>query len=270
MKLTILLLVANAMIGDFSASANVPFDATTTVSSDDNLDAYVGTGGLLLPETYSGSRQTKQRVASCMQCVWRYTIYCAVGTSALCAHAVSTCRLGEIRYRVWFGINERSVKDIGSLCWGLNPPTTRRDIERKMRAGSLRYLPPLAPAISPKGKTFTSIPILVWSGQHPQFVPAPMNLLGRSVQVRATATWLWNWGDGTQQWTVLPGSLYPHKTLTHQYRRPGNYHIRVSSYWRANYEIHGIGFFPVQGVSVRQNSDILLSVRAARAVLVGN
>jgi len=253
-----------------AVNALVPTDGTITVSSNDTTDAYVGTGGLLLPDSYSGSRASKQRVAACLDCIWRYTVYCSSQDNSFCAHAVTTCPSGQIRFRVWFGRQIKSLSVIGSVCWGADKPVTRHELEKKIDDQSIRYLPRLLPGVAPSNSTFTTVPVIVWTGQYSSFSPTPMNLLGRQVQIRATATWLWNWGDGTHQWTAQPGRKYPQKSLTHHYRRPGVYRIQVLAYWQANYQISGIGSFSVKGAGVHQQAQLPMTVKAGHTVLVAN
>jgi hypothetical protein len=211
--------LAQARVTDFYSEqikTTVHSDPSIDVSGDDEVDAYRGTGGLLLPSSYSGNSSSKKIVAQCLDCVWRYTVYCQQGRGGFCAHAVTTCPSGQVRYRVWFGKSEQTTKVVGTVCWGFSKPTTRTDIESELRNSALRYVPVLNPGVAPKGSTYTSVPIFVWSGQPQLFSPEPMYLAGHQVQIRATALWQWRWGDGTVQWTSVPGSRLPKPTLSHR------------------------------------------------------
>jgi len=50
-----------------------PVAANPNVGGNNSISAYVGTGGLLLPDSFSGSKATKSAVADCLGCTWRYT-----------------------------------------------------------------------------------------------------------------------------------------------------------------------------------------------------
>jgi len=262
---------SNALVNDnhrHVLKSLVQNDGSIAVSGDDTVDAYKGTGGLLLPSSYSGTGTSRKAVASCLECIWRYTLYCDQSSSVLCAHAVSTCPVGKIRYRVWFAAEKESEKVVGSVCWGIAKPATRRDLEAQVKNSALRYVPALKPAVAPRGSTYTSVPIMVWSGQPAVFKPRPMHLGGHLVQITATAMWQWLWGDGSSLWSANPGARYPKPTISHLFRRFGNYQVRVRTVWRAVYEVPGIGSFSAQGDLISQNAHFQMNVRTGRSVLV--
>ena len=243
-------------------------DGSIDVSGDDTEDAYRGTGGLLLPSSYSGNGSSRKTIATCLGCVWRYTVYCQQGAKVFCAHAVTTCPRGQVRYRVWFGKTRQTTKVVGTTCWGVGKPATRRDIETQVNSSSLRYVPALNPGLAPSGNTLTSVPILVWSGQPEIFTPQPMNLAGHRVQIRATAMWRWIWGDGTAQWTSIAGGRYPKRAVSHKFLRAGRYQIQVQTVWRASYLVPGVGTFAATGDPIQQSAQLPITVRVGRAVLV--
>jgi len=243
-------------------------DGTITVSGDDTVDAYRGTGGLLLPTSYSGDGSAKKTIAECLSCIWRYTIYCEQGMDGFCAHAVATCPRGDIRYRVWFGKSSESTKVVGTVCWGAGKPATRRDFETEINTSALRYVPSLNPGVAPRGSTYTSVPIVAWSGQPANFNARPMYLAGHQVQIQASAMWQWIWGDGSSQWTSTPGIKFPRHTLSHQYRKAGLYRVRVRTVWRATYFVPGIGSFSATGDVISQSAQLPIQVKSAKAVLV--
>ena len=251
-----------------SINTAVRSDDSIDVSGDDEVDAYRGTGGLLLPSSYSGGSSSKKIVAQCLDCRWRYTVYCQQSRGGFCAHAVTTCPHGQVRYRVWFGKSNQSTKVVGTVCWGLAKPATRRDIEAQLSNSALRYVPALAPGVAPKTSTYTSVPIIVWSGQPSVFSPKPMYLAGHQVRISATAMWQWRWGDGTTQWTLTPGGLSQKRSLSHQYLKAGIYQVHVRTVWQATYLVPGIGSFRAVGDQIRQNAQFPIVVKASHAVLV--
>lgn len=239
------------------------------VSGDNTNDAYVGTGGLLLPTSFTGGGSKSKAVASCLGCTWKYSIYCDVNnTTGLCTHAVATCPAGQIRYRVWFGQTPAAVSVIGSVCWGAGRPPTRRTVEAEIHDVAIRYVPKLSAAIQPRNGTLTSIPIIARTGQPTTFKPPAMTLAGRRVTIAATAKWHWSWGDGFQEWKAVPGAAYPSKQITHQYRKVGTYEIQVQTIWSAQFTIAGLGTYPVQGEIVTQEATLSLPVRTTDVALI--
>ena len=248
------------------SNVNIKTDQTT-IGGNDDLDAYVGTGGLLLPSSFTGSKGSRAQISHCLECTWKYTVYCQSSAPGLCAHAVSTCQAGKIRYRVWFGRTAKSVRVVGSVCMGRGKPATRREIEHNLKQHAIRYVPPLQPGIAPSKLTLQSVPIWAWSGQHSKFVPAPMQLSGRKVFIKAKASWLWDWGDGTRQWSNFSGNPYPHPGILHRYQKSGHYTVKVTTVWLAQFTVEGIGTFDASGQVVTQQKSLAIRVKATKSVL---
>lgn len=241
---------------------------STDVAGDNAMAAYIGTGGLLLPGSFSGSNSTKTSVARCLGCTWRYTIYCMQGANTPCMHAVVSCPRGSLLYRVGFGRTPDTVVSIGSVCWGSSQPLTRKVAEAKVRDYVVRYVPRLKPGYEPPGGTLTSIPVIFWTGQPTTLRPPKFSIAGQDVSITATPTWRWNWGDGAATWKSVPGAKFPSRQLTHQYRVPGIYDATVTAVWAAKYSIAGVGTFEVSGEVIRQSKDLRIPVKSARTVLV--
>jgi hypothetical protein len=237
-----------------SVAADVHIDA------NDDLDAYVGTGGLLLPSSFEGDPHTRVTVAQCLTCVWKYTLYCAQDSSAACAHAVSTCALGKIRYRVKFGRLPNELLTVGSVCWGTQRPATRADVNSFIREDALRRVPNLNPGYAPAMRSLVAVPIVAWSGQPSGFRPSPMTFDGLRVSIDASALWRWSWGDLSIDWTVNAGSARLLTGPTHQYRRPGTYAIDVETVWSAQYVIRGVGRFTVDDSGIHQHRQLRVQI----------
>lgn len=240
------------------------------VAGDNAMAAYIGTGGLLLPGSFSGSNSTKTAVANCLGCTWRYTIYCMQGANTPCRHAVVSCPRGSLLYRVGFGRTPNTVVSIGSVCWGSSQPLTRKRAEAKVSDYVVRYVPGLAPGYEPPGGTLTSIPVIFWTGQPTSLRPPKFSIAGQEVSITATPTWRWSWGDGATTWKSVPGAKFPSRQLTHQYRVPGIYEATVTAVWAAKYAIAGVGTFEVSGEVIRQSKDLRIPVKSARTVLVSH
>lgn len=245
-----------------------PVAANPNVGGNNSMAAYVGTGGLLLPDSFSGSRATRTAVADCLGCTWRYTIYCMQGANAPCKHAVTSCPRGSLLYRVWFGRTPSTVAVVGSVCWGSSNPVTRRQVESRVDDYVVRYIPALRPGFDPPGGSLTSVPVIFWTGQPTSFRPPNFSLSGHSVSITAKPTWRWTWGDGSSAWKSVAGAQYPSRQITHQYRSPGNYNVGVTAVWQAEYTVSGVGTFDVTGEVLRQSRTLAVPVKSAKTVLV--
>ena len=261
-------LVMAALILSLLTGTQPVHAAGPNVGGNNSLAAYVGTGGLLLPGSFSGSAATKKSVASCLGCTWRYTIYCTQGAGLPCKHAVTSCPRGSLLYRVGFGRTPTTVATIGSVCWGSGEPVTRRAVESRLSDQVLKYVPALKPGFNPAGGSITSIPVIFWTGQPTSFRPPAFSITGHTVTIDATPTWRWSWADGSSQWKSVPGAAYPSRQITHQYRSPGTYAVGVTTVWSAEYTVAGVGTFAVDGEVIRQSKSLSVPVRSAQTVLV--
>ena len=241
------------------------------VTGDDSIDAYVGTGGLVLGRTYSGSATKRYSIASCLSCVWKYSIYCRWSDEASpCLHAVLSCPKGMILYRVLFGHTNDVLQSVGSVCHGSGEPVTRRTIEQKIRQLVIRYVPSLRPTTQPSRETLTTLKVFAQSGQSRKFSPKKFTLSGHQVSLVAQARWRWNWGDGSSRWYSSPGGKYPDGKVTHQYRSTGVKVIKVLTQWNATYTIAGLGTFPAKGAQVTQDATLRILVKPSGSVLVAH
>ncbi len=254
----------------FVAAGSPGFAASPDVGGNNTISAYVGTGGLLLPDSFSGSTQTKTQVANCLGCTWRYTIYCMQGANSPCKHAVTSCPRGSLLYRVWFGRTPNTTTVVGSVCWGSSTPVTRRQVERQVNDYVIRYIPALRPGFEPPGGSLTSVPVIFWTGQPRIFSPPNFSLSGHLVSITATPTWRWTWDDGASTWKNVTGAQYPSRQITHQYRSPGSYSVGVTTVWQAKYTVSGIGTFDASGEVLRQSKTLDVPITSARTVLVSH
>lgn len=240
------------------------------VSGDNANAAYIGIGGLLLPDSFSGSSETRTQVTNCLGCTWTYTIYCMQDSGAPCRHAVVSCPAGSLLYRVGFGLTPSTVNVIGSVCWGSEQPLTRALAQANVSDYVIRYVPKLEPGFDPPDGTLTAIPAIFWTGQPAIVLPPSFTLSGRTISITATPTWRWIWGDGSVTWKSVPGAPFPSRAVTHQFRLPGNYETQVTTVWQAKYAVSGLGEFEVSGEVIRQTQVLQVQVKSARAVLVGH
>jgi hypothetical protein len=263
-------LVAVLLSGATMLNALPSLAANPDVSGNSELAAYVGTGGLLLPDSFTGSEESKSVVAQCLGCTWRYTVYCRQGADAPCKHAVTSCPSGSLLYRVWFGQDADSVAVVGSVCWGSSKPATRRQVENQVKDYVIKYVPALVPGFDPPGGSITSVPVIFWTGQPTNFEPPAFSLSGHLVSISASPAWRWNWGDGKSDWKSVAGARYPSRQITHQYRNPGKYQVGVTTVWQARYSVSGVGTFEVTGEVLRQSKALDVPVSSARTLLVSH
>lgn len=262
--------VAAVMCGLIASTCVQSFGANPDVVGNDSIAAYVGTGGLLLPDSFSGSDKTKWEISDCLGCTWQYTIYCMQGTNEPCKHAVTSCPKGSLLHRVWFGRDSNSLEVVGSVCWGSTTPVTRRQVESQVEDYVVRYLPPLQPGFDPPGGSLTAVPVIFWTGQPTSFKPPSFSLAGHTVSISAKPTWRWTWGDGNSTWKSVAGAQYPSRAITHQYRVPGRYKVGVTAVWQANYVVSGIGSFAVGGEVVRQTKIMDVPISTARTIRISH
>jgi hypothetical protein len=244
-----------------------PAKATEVVGNNETA-AYIGTGGLLLPSSFSGGGDSKTAVANCASCTWAYTVFCMYDAEGLCQHSVSSCPAGEIKYRVWFGISKSTLSVIGSVCWGSGKPPTRADVERRISDLVITYVPSLELNTAPPDGSLTVIPVIAWVNQAREFNPSSFQLVGRQVSIHAFANWRWIWGDGNVEWKSVPGAPYPSKQISHLYRIPGVFNLNVTTFWQATYDIEGIGSFATGGQVLTQSVTQELLIKQGRSVLV--
>jgi hypothetical protein len=262
--------VAAVTIGLIASTGAQSMGANPDVVGNNTIAAYVGTGGLLLPDSFSGSEETRWKVSECLGCTWQYTIYCMQGTNEPCKHAVTSCPRGSLLHRVWFGRDANSLEVIGSVCWGSTTPITRRQVESQVEDYVIRYLPPLLPGFDPPGGSITAVPVIFWTGQPTSFKPPGFLLSGHWVSISAKPTWRWTWGDGDSSWKIVPGAHYPSRQITHQYRIPERYNVSVIAVWQANYTVSGIGTFDVGGEVIRQTKTLAVPISTARTIRISH
>ena len=261
---TLLVIPVNSQPLDVSG----PIKSDTTVTADDNLDAFVGTGGLLLPALFDGEPRTRKVVADCLACIWKYSLFCEEGAEFACAHATTTCAPKQLRYLVKFGHSLTSLTTVGSVCWGFTSPPTRVKIMHQIRQAQMRRVPALVPRYWPDNECLTYVPIQAWSGQPQEFRPRMMRISGFKISITASALWNWSWGDGTSQWSANSGAYRATSPISHAYSRPGRYDINVHTTWSARYSIDGIGAYTLDDGPINQASTLHVKILPSRGLLV--
>lgn len=244
-------------------------ESTTTVEGDDGRDAYVGTGGLILPA--SADATLRQSVAGCQGCAWRVTSPCvesALGNAfdeqPTCLSVTRGCPVGSLR-RTWFRPEGEAWRDLGLMCMR-ERLTTVADVAQGVRSELMQRLPVLMPAHLPGRGIVTQIPVILSSGQPEGPQEFRWSLLGEDVQVRAVPQWRWRFSDGAVRTVMEPGRLVPSGGVSHVFRQPGRARVDCAAMWRGEFTVAGLGPFPV-AEPIRQTASLEVLVGEGRALL---
>lgn len=245
-------------------------DAETIVHGDDERDAYVGTGGLILPPSMDSD--TRREVASCPGCRWRLSTPCEVPDAGIafdgqrtCLSVVRGCPGGRL-LRSWFRGDGQPWRELGLICVPPGGPVTVAQVGRAVRGSFERGIPVLRPRFQPTHGVLTQVPVVLDSGQPAGVRTWRLGLLGRDVTLSATPRWSWQFGDGSGQDTSDPGGRYPHLGVAHVYRRAGEYRVSCTTTWSGAFVVDGLGPFPVTE-PVRQTEVRRIDVGEGRALL---
>ena len=114
-------------------------------------------------------------------------------------------------------------------------PRKRKPIVKKKPGTSLAdelsaYLPTGGINSAPEKNAIINLPITFWSGTSQTF-QSLVQILGVGVNLSLKASYQWDFGDGITQTTSDPGSTYPNGNITHLYKAPGNYQIKLRVTW---------------------------------------
>jgi hypothetical protein len=157
--------------------------------------------------------------------------------------------------------------DRGLVCIPPSGPVTVADVRAEVHRRFERLVPALEPRIQPAQGVVTQIPVNFISGHPAGLAPSTHQILGRSVVLRPSVRWSWEFGDGAVAESDQPGSIYPTGTIRHPYRRAGTWVAVVRAYWSGTFETDGLGPFPVAG-GIAQSAVVRVPVGEGRAVLV--
>ncbi|HVE62692.1 MAG TPA: PKD domain-containing protein, partial [Mycobacteriales bacterium] len=130
-----------------------------------------------------------------------------------------------------------------------------------LRASSVRF--------APRDGGVVNLETIFHADTPPTFEVPVGPILGFDVTITAHATsYRWEWGDGTTSTTATPGAPYPARDVTHVYRRPGRFAVRVIATYRGTYTVDGSAPQPIEGTVAVPGPAVTLQVREARAQLV--
>ncbi|AYF98698.1 hypothetical protein D7I47_10825 [Protaetiibacter intestinalis] len=129
--------------------------------------------------------------------------------------------------------------------------------------------------MEPDGWVVVGLPANIYSLVDTQIVPG--TLLGLPADVRFTPVgWNWDYGDGTTAtlptrggtWSALGLREFDATPTSHVYERGGDYTIRLSITYRAEYRIDGGGFVPIAGTITLPANELYITAGGAKTVLV--
>ena len=147
-------------------------------------------------------------------------------------------------------------------------PITLRDIASFRPAPGVQFMEPNGWVVPGLDANFYSV-----VGQ--QLVPG--TLLGQPATVRFTPVgWHWNYGDGVAVVRATKGATWAAQGLhdfdptatSHVYQAEGEYVIRLSIDFRAEYRFGATGFTPIAGAINLPANDLHVTVTGAKTVLV--
>jgi hypothetical protein len=246
---------------------------TVDVSPDPTQDLYVGTGGLVIPESrWRGGGDGRSEAAACRDCQWDVTLQCTKGEYAAgrCRSITLGCPVGTLPVRIWLLRPGQDWDVVGQACLGDTPPATVADVASRLSGRAVVALPPLRAEVQPAEGVLLRVPALFRTGQPAQGIrDADLSVLGLDVRLTSRVRWHWSYGDGTAEWTTSPGGAWPDASVSHAYAVPGRLQATVRAVWQAEFTVEGLGPFPVPGPALVQQQTVTVVVRSALAHLVG-
>jgi hypothetical protein len=129
--------------------------------------------------------------------------------------------------------------------------------------------------MEPDGWVVVGLPANIYSSVDTQIVPG--QLLGQSADVRFTPiSWRWSYGDGATatlptkggSWAALGLREFDPTPTSHIYEQAGNYTIRLSIVYRAEYRIAGGPFTAIAGTLTLPANELHITASGAKTVLV--
>ncbi len=259
--LAIVVLAGAALLHPVGAQ---PARADVTIIGDDDQDAFVGSGSLLLPPQIA--TDYRWAAANCPGCVWRSVIQCEMTTAGSCRGPARLCGPDGYWLRVFLTRPGGAEINLGAACFGSGGPVSRVTAEALLRDRVVTLVPPLRAWRQPEGRALPHIPVVFGVDQAEQDLTASFDLIGLPVDLTARVRWVWDFGNSSLS-TTSAGRPWPRETISHAYRRSGSAQAVVTAVWEATYEIAGVGPLPV-AEPVTQRADLTLTVGQGRAVLV--
>lgn len=253
-----------------ASACDVDLTCTGEVSSDDELDAIVGRGGLLLPPSYTGGQSGRIAAATCVGCEWQIRSSCVNGAEENgCVGATLGCPPGELRMRVMRRVAPATEwVYVGTVCVGDGSrPVPVAEVGQRVRDRFVDLLPPPRPSYQPGSGALVNLPAVFDSGQDEGVDREEFRLFSMPVHVEARPSWFWDFGDGATERTTESGGRYPDTSVSHTYTRAGERTVTVEASWTGTFTVDGLGPFAVTGGPVTQQETLDVVVRESGARL---
>lgn len=258
------LLAVTLLVGTQAAVAPTESRADVTVIGDDDRDAFVGSGSLLLPpQIFTDGRRT---AADCPGCRWRSVIQCEMTTAGSCRGPARLCGVDGFWLRIFLILPDGTELNLGAACFGSGGPIRRETAESLLRDRVEALVPPLRVWRQPAGNVLPHLPVVFGVRQSERPIVESMTILGLPIVITARPRWSWDFGS-TALSTASAGRPWPRATIDHVYRQAGASPVRVKAIWEATYEVAGLGPLAV-AQPVTQDAEEEVPVGQGRAVLV--
>ena len=238
--------------------------ADISIIGDDDKDAFVGNGSLLLPSQIA--TDWRETAASCPGCTWRSVVQCEMTTAGSCRGPARLCGPDGYWLRIYLTRPGEGERDLGAACFGSGGPVSRESAEGMMRDRVAALVPPLGTWRQPASGALPHLPVVFGVTQSEEPLAASFELVGLPIDLIAYPRWTWDFGT-TALVTTSAGRRWPHATIQHEYRRSGRWPVRVAATWEATYVVDGLGPLRV-AEPVTQAASAVVEVGQGRAVLV--
>lgn len=238
--------------------------ADITIIGDDDQDAFVGTGSLLLPPQIA--TDFREVAAACPGCTWRSVIQCEMTSAGACRGPARLCGPDGYWLRVFLTRPDGTELNLGAACFGSGGPVTRETAEAQLRDRIVALVPELRAWRQPSGRVLPHLPVVFGVTQSEQPLVESFELVGLPIELTARPRWVWDFAT-TSLATTSAGRRWPDATVDHAYRRSGIAQVRVTAVWEATYEVAGVGPLAIDE-PVTQRTSLEVPVGQGRAVLV--
>ena len=257
-------LLAGALMVALPTAPGGSAQADVTVIGDDEQDAFVGTGSLLLPPQIA--TDWREVAAACPGCTWRSVIQCEMTSAGACRGPARLCGPDGYWLRVYLTRPDGVEVNLGAACFSSGGPVTRATAEALLRDRVVAMVPPLRPWRQPSGRVLPHLPVVFGVNQEEAPLVTSFELVGLPIELTARPRWVWDFGT-TSLATGSAGRPWPDATIGHAYRRSGAAEAGVTAIWEATYRVAGVGPLAIDA-PVTQQASLTVPVGQGRAVLV--